>query len=108
MANMNPRLDEAAQDLGANTWQTFRRITLPLIMPGIIAGALLAFTLSLDDFVVTFFNSGVGTNTLPIFVYGLLKVAVTPEVNAISTIMLIVSTILVGVSLILQSRSSDL
>jgi spermidine/putrescine transport system permease protein len=108
MANMNPRLEEAAQDLGANTWQTFRRITLPLIMPGIIAGALLAFTLSLDDFVVTFFTSGVGTNTLPIFVYGLLKVAVTPEVNAISTIMLIVSTLLVGISLILQSRSNDL
>ncbi len=108
MANMNPRLEEAAQDLGANTWQTFRRVTLPLIMPGIIAGALLAFTLSLDDFVVTFFNSGVGTNTLPIFVYGLLKVSVTPEVNAISTLMLIVSTILVGFSLLLQSRSSDL
>jgi spermidine/putrescine transport system permease protein len=108
MANMNPRLEEAAQDLGANTWQTFRRITLPLIMPGVIAGALLAFTLSLDDFVVTFFTSGVGTNTLPIFVYGLLKVSVTPEVNAISTLMLVVSTVLVGVSLILQSRSSDL
>jgi spermidine/putrescine transport system permease protein len=108
MANMNPRLEEAANDLGANTWQTFRRITLPLIMPGIVAGALLAFTLSLDDFVVTFFTSGVGTNTLPIFVYGLLKVSVTPEVNAISTLMLIVSTILVGVSLILQSRTSDL
>ncbi len=108
MANMNPRLEEAAQDLGANTWQTFRRVTLPLIMPGIIAGGLLAFTLSLDDFVVTFFTTGVGTDTLPIFVYGLLKVSVTPEVNAISTLMLIVSTVLVGFSLLLQSRSSDL
>jgi spermidine/putrescine transport system permease protein len=106
MANMNPRLEEAAQDLGANTWQTFYRITLPLIMPGVIAGALLAFTLSLDDFVVTFFNSGVGTTTLPIFVYGLLKVAVTPEVNAISTLMLIASMVLVGVSLMLQNRSA--
>lgn len=106
MANMNPRLEEAAQDLGANHWQTFYRITLPLIMPGIIAGALLAFTLSLDDFVVTFFNSGVGTTTLPIFVYGLLKVAVTPEVNAISTLMLIASTVLVGISLALQNRSA--
>lgn len=107
MANMNPRIEEAAQDLGANRFQTFWRITLPLIMPGVIAGALLAFTLSLDDFVVTFFNAGVGNTTLPIFVYGLLKTSVTPEVNAISTLMLIASTILVGISLYLQNRSTD-
>lgn len=107
LANMNPRLEEAAQDLGANHWQTFIRITLPLIMPGIVAGALLAFTISLDDFVVTFFNSGVGTSTLPMFVYGLLKVSVTPEVNALSTLMLLVSTIFVGISLILQNRSDE-
>lgn len=107
MANMNPRIEEAAQDLGANHFQTFWRITLPLIMPGVVAGALLAFTLSLDDFVVTFFNAGVGTTTLPIFVYGLLKTSVTPEVNAISTLMLIASTILVGISLYLQNRNAD-
>ncbi|HEX2621576.1 MAG TPA: ABC transporter permease [Phototrophicaceae bacterium] len=108
MANMNPKLEEAAQDLGANQWQTFYRITLPLIMPGIIAGALLALTMSLDDFVVTFFNAGVGTTTLPMFVYGLLKVSVTPEVNALSAIMLVVSMIMVGFSLMLQNRSSSL
>lgn len=107
LANMNPRLEEAANDLGANHWATFRHVTLPLIMPGVIAGGLLAFTLSLDDFVVTFFNSGVGTTTLPIFVYGLLKTAVTPEVNAISTLMLIASTILVGFSLMLQNRAAN-
>ncbi len=107
LANMNPRLEEAAQDLGANHWQTFYRVTLPLILPGIIAGALLAFTISLDDFVVTFFTSGVGTSTLPIFVYGLLKVAVSPEVNALSTLMLIVSTVFVGTSLVLQNRSAE-
>lgn len=107
MANMNPRIEEAAQDLGANHWQTFWRVTLPLIMPGVVAGALLAVTLSLDDFVVTFFNSGVGTTTLPIFVYGLLKTSVTPEVNAISTLMLIISTVLVGISLSLQSRFTE-
>lgn len=106
MANMNPRLEEAAHDLGANNWQTFVRVTLPLIMPGVIAGALLAFTLSLDDFVVTFFTSGVGTTTLPVFVYGLLKTSVTPEINAISTLMLIVSTVLVGLSLTLQNRDA--
>lgn len=106
LADMNPRLEEAAYDLGANGWQTFWRITFPQIIPGVLAGALLAFTLSLDDFVVTFFNAGVGTTTLPIFVYGLLKTSVTPEINAISTMMLIASTIFIGVSLVLQRRST--
>jgi spermidine/putrescine transport system permease protein len=105
LANMNPRLEEAANDLGANGWHTFWHITFPLILPGMIAGALLAFTLSLDDFVVTFFNSGVGTTTLPVFVHSLLKVAVSPEINAISTLMLIVSTILIGFSLMMQGRA---
>ncbi|PJF40587.1 MAG: ABC transporter permease [Chloroflexi bacterium] len=105
LADMNPRLEEAARDLGANEWQTFWRITFPLIAPGILAGALLAFTLSLDDFVVTFFTTGIGNDTLTIFVYGMLKQRVPPEINAISTIMLLVSTILVGLSLMLQGRS---
>jgi spermidine/putrescine transport system permease protein len=106
LADMNPRLEEAAYDLGANGWNTFRRVTLPLMMPGIVAGALLAFTLSLDDFVVTFFLAGVGNTTLPVFVYGLLKVTVTPDINAISTLMLVASTILIGISLIIQGRSN--
>jgi spermidine/putrescine transport system permease protein len=107
LANMNPRLEEADNDLGANTWQTFRRITLPLIMPGVIAGALLAFTLSMDDLVVTFFNAGPGNTTLPVFVYGLIKTSVTPEVNALSTLMLGFSTIIVGVSLYLQNKYAE-
>lgn len=106
LADMNPRLEEAARDLGANPWQTFWRVTFPLILPGIIAGALLAFTLSLDDFVITFFTAGVGTTTLPVFVYGLLKLTVTPEVNAISTIMMVLSTLLIGISLAMQGRSA--
>lgn len=106
LADMNPRLEEAARDLGANEWRTFWEVTFPLILPGIIAGSLLAFTLSLDDFVVTFFTSGVGTSTLPVFVYGLLKLTVTPEINAISTIMVVLSTILIGISLALQGRSA--
>ncbi len=105
LADMNPRLEEAARDLGANEWQTFRRVTLPLIMPGIISGALLAFTLSLDDFVITLFTAGVGTTTLPVYVYGLLKLSVTPEINAISTLILVASTVLVGISLRLQGRN---
>ena len=106
LADMNPRLEEAARDLGANEWRTFWHITFPLILPGVVAGALLAFTLSLDDFVVTFFTSGVGTTTLPIFVYGLLKLSITPEINAISTMMMGVSTILIGISMMLQGRNA--
>ncbi len=106
LADMNPRLEEAARDLGANEWRTFWRITLPLILPGVISGALLAFTLSLDDFVITFFNTGPGATTLPIFVYGLLKLSVTPEINAISTIILVLSTVLIGISLALQGSSA--
>jgi spermidine/putrescine transport system permease protein len=107
LANMNPRLEEAARDLGANRLQTFLRITLPLILPGVISGALLALTLSMDDLVVTFFNAGVGTTTLPMFVHGLIKTSVTPEVNALSTLMLLFSTLIVGLSLILQNRNTD-
>lgn len=106
LADMNPRLEEAARDLGANEWRTFWRITFPLILPGIISGALLAFTLSLDDFVVTFFVSGPGTTALPVFVYGLLRLTVTPEINAISTLILIASTLLIGISMALQGRSA--
>jgi spermidine/putrescine transport system permease protein len=106
LADMNPRLEEAARDLGANEWRTFWRVTFPLILPGIISGGLLAFTLSLDDFVITFFLSGVGTTTLPVFVYGLLKLTVTPEINAISTLILLASTVLIGVSLLLQGRNA--
>ena len=105
LADMNPQLEEAANDLGANPWRTFWRITFPLILPGVISGALLAFTLSLDDFVITFFTSGVGTTTLPVFVYGLLKLTVTPEVNAISTIMMVLSTLFIGISLTIQGRA---
>lgn len=104
LAGMDPALEEAAYDSGANEWQTFRRITLPLIMPGVIGGALLAFTLSLDDFVITFFTAGVGTSTLPLFVYGMIKFTVTPAINAISTLMLIFSMVLVTLAMSLQRR----
>lgn len=106
LATMDPTLEEAANDLGANHFQTFWRVTFPILAPGIVAGALLALTLSLDDFVVTFFNSGIGTTTLPLFVYGLLKQRVSPEINAISTIMILVSVVLVGASLVLQNRNT--
>ena len=78
--------EEAAMDLGANEWITFQRITFPMILPGVLSGALLAFTLSLDDFVITFFTNGPGSTTLPIYVYGLLRRIITPQVNALSTV----------------------
>lgn len=104
LADMDERLEEAAADLGANEWITFRRVTLPLLMPGIVSGALMAFTLSLDDFVITFFVSGPGATTLPVRVYSMIKFGITPEINAISTLMLLGSTVLVVISLILQRR----
>jgi spermidine/putrescine transport system permease protein len=82
-------IEEAAMDLGANEWTTFRRVTLPTIMPGVLSGGLLAFTLSLDDFVITFFTNGPGSTTLPIYVYGLLRRIITPQVNALSTVWIL-------------------
>ncbi len=104
LADMDERLEEAAADLGANEWIIFRRVTLPLLTPGIVSAALMAFTLSLDDFVITFFVSGPGSTTLPVRVYSMIKFGITPEINAISTLMLLGSTILVVFSLILQRR----
>jgi len=98
--------EEAAMDLGANEWTTFRRITFPMLLPGVLSGGLLAFTLSLDDFVITFFTNGPGSTTLPIYVYGLLRRIITPQVNALSTVW--IAIILVAVLLLqrLQSRES--
>ena len=86
-ANMNPALEEAARDLGASAWGAFRYVTLPLIAPAVLAGALLAFSLSFDDYVVTTFNAGVGGSTLPLYIYSKVKFGITPEINAISTIV---------------------
>jgi spermidine/putrescine transport system permease protein len=106
LATMDPSLEEAAHDLGANDWQAFWRVTFPILAPGVLAGALLAFTLSLDDFVITFFTAGVGTTTLPLFVYGPLKQRVPPEINAVSTLMILASILLVAVSVALQRRDA--
>jgi spermidine/putrescine transport system permease protein len=102
LSQMDLTLEEAAQDLYADNWQTFRRVTLPLLMPGILGGALLAFTLSLDDFVITFFTAGPGATTLPLRIYSMVKLGVTPEVNALSSVMLVISMILVFLSFLLQ------
>ena len=95
-ASLNPQLEEAARDLGASAVGAFRHVTLPLLAPAIGAGAMLAFALSFDDLIVTSFNAGVGSTTLPIAIYSAIKFGVTPQINAISTIIVaIVSTALV-------------
>ncbi|MBK6336155.1 MAG: ABC transporter permease [Betaproteobacteria bacterium] len=91
LAGMDESIFEAARDLGATPWQTFRLVTLPLIMPGVVAGALMAFTLSIDDFVITFFTAGAGVPTLPLTIYTMIKIAVTPEVNAVSTLLMLLT-----------------
>jgi spermidine/putrescine transport system permease protein len=96
--------EEAAMDLGANEWITFRRVTFPMIVPGILSGGLLAFTLSLDDFVITFFTNGPGSTTLPIYVYGLLRKIITPQVNALSTVWILTVFIAVLLLQLLQNR----
>ena len=96
--------EEAAMDLGANEWTTFRRVTFPMILPGVLSGALLAFTLSLDDFVITFFTNGPGSTTLPIYVYGLLRRIITPQVNALSTVWILTVFSVVLLLQILQNR----
>jgi len=98
LAGMDESLVEAARDLGATPWQSFRLITLPLIAPGVLAGALLAFTMSIDDFVITFFTAGVESSTLPLKIYTMIKIAVTPEVNAISTILMLITLLLVTIA----------
>ena len=96
LAGMDPSLEEAAADLGATPWETFRLVTLPQILPGVVSGALLCFTLSFDDFVITFFTAGVGAGTLPLTIHSMLKFGVTPEINAISTLMLACTMTLMG------------
>lgn len=104
LSGLDKTLEEAAMDLGAHEWQVFQRITLPLIWPAVLSGGLLAFTLSLDEFVITFFTSGPGSTTLPIQVWSMVKRGVTPEINALSALMLLVSIALVTLSVVLQRR----
>jgi spermidine/putrescine transport system permease protein len=103
LADFDRTLEEAAADLGADEWQTFNRVTLPLLMPGIIGGALMAFTLSLDDYLITAFTKGIREQTMPLYIYSLVRRGVTPEINALSTALLLGSIGLVGLSLTAQN-----
>ena len=97
LQGFDPALERAASDLGANTFNRLRRVVLPLIMPAIFAGALFAFTLSLDEFIITLFLIG-GHNTLPIYIYTQVKFGITPEVNALATLLLAASLVLIALA----------
>lgn len=102
--SLDTRLEEAARDLGATPRETLRYITLPLLAPAIVAGALIAFALSFDDLIITSFNAGVGSSTLPLYIYSRIRFGVTPEINAISTIVVVATGIVVLVSTWITSR----
>ncbi|CAM3586137.1 MULTISPECIES: ABC transporter permease [Paenibacillus] len=106
LSGMGKQLDEAAQDLGATPWQAFRHVTLPQIAPGIISGALIAFTLSLDDFMVSFFVAGPSSTTLPIYIYAQVKRGISPEINALCTILILVSITLILLAQYILNRGS--
>jgi spermidine/putrescine transport system permease protein len=106
MAGLDPALEEAAHDLGGNARQTFWRITFPLMRPGVLAGGMLALTLSLDDFVVSFFTSGPGSTTLPILIYSSVKRGITPDVNALST-LIVLASLLATTTMTLLRRNSQ-
>ena len=105
MAGFDRSLEEASRDLGADQWQTFWNVTFPYMGPGLVAGALLAFTLSLDDFVITFFTSGPGSTTFPIKIYSMVRFSVTPEVNAASTVLIVLTLTLTVIAMAIQGRS---
>ncbi len=104
MADMDRTLDDAAADLYANEWQTFRYVTLPLLLPGIFSGATLAFIISLDDFIITAMVAGAGSTTLPVYIYSTIRIGVTPETNAVSSLLLALSVSFVTLMYILSKK----
>jgi spermidine/putrescine transport system permease protein len=103
LVGFDRHLEEAAMDLGANEWVTFRRVTLPLIAPAILAALLLCFAISIDDFVVTYFNSGSDV-TFPLFVWGAARIGAPPQVNVIGTAIFTIATIAMLANVLIQSR----
>ena len=104
LEGMRPELEQAAMDLYATPFQTFRYVTLPLAMPGIVAGALMAFTLSIDDFIISFFVAGPNSTTLPLYIYAMVKRGISPEINALSTLLMLATIVLVVLAQVLQPQ----
>lgn len=105
LIGLEPEFEEASQDLYASKWITFRRVTLPLIMPGVFAGATLAFVISMDDFITSNMLSSGGTTTLPVYIFGLIRQGTTPELNAISSLIILISLLLAAVALTVSARA---
>lgn len=104
LAGLDPAIEEASADLGASDWVTFQKVTLPQIAPGLLGGALLAFIISMDDLVITYFISGTGSQTLPIYIFGMIRRGVKPEINAIATLIILASVLIAGLGLWLRAR----
>ncbi|MBW2058941.1 MAG: ABC transporter permease [Deltaproteobacteria bacterium] len=98
LEGMDATLEQAAQDLYADEWQAFRHVTLPLLMPGVISGAMLSFIISMDDFIITLMIAQAGSTTLPLYIYGMVRMGITPEINAVSTVVLAISITFVSLS----------
>ncbi|MEP1767577.1 MAG: ABC transporter permease [Sulfitobacter sp.] len=107
MSALDPALEEASADLGANEWITFKKVLLPQLMPGIIGGAMLAFIISMDDLVITYFVAGTDSTTLPMFIFSMVRRGVKPEINAIATLLILASLIIAAVGLYIRSRRVD-
>jgi spermidine/putrescine transport system permease protein len=107
MAALDPALEEASADLGANEWTTMRKVLLPQLAPGILGGALLAFIISMDDLVITYFIAGVDSTTLPLFIFSMVRRGVKPEINAIATLIILFSLVVAALGLWLRARRSD-
>lgn len=107
MAGLDPALEKASADLGASEWVTLRKVQLPQLAPGILGGALLAFVISMDDLVITYFVSGTDNTTLPVFIFGKIRRGVKPEINAIATLLILASVVIAATGLWLRSRKTD-
>ena len=106
LEGLDPKLLEAASDLYARPWYAFTRVTLPLLAPGIVSGAMLAFITSMDDFVITFFVAGAGATTLPVYIFGMIRTGISPEVNAISTLLFAASLVIVLLSFFIGNKKA--
>lgn len=107
LAGVNRELEQAAMDLGASEWQAMRDVLLPQIKPAVIAGALIAFTLSLDDFVITYFTAGPDSITLPVKINSMVRFSVTPEVNAASTVLILITVVAIALAMRFHKKSEE-
>ena len=107
LEGMDTNLEQAARDLYASEWETFRFVTMPLLMPGIVAGAMLSFVISMDDFIITLMVGGAGSTTLPVYIYSMIRRGLTPEINAVSTMLLLASIAIVTAYWILSKKTQN-